>query len=52
MDDINWYCEWLGLNLYLYQKIILKIINGKNIKKYREVIKKYKEMERENGNLC
>lgn len=38
MEDVNWFCDYMGYNLYWYQKLMLKVRCGKEIKRMRVVI--------------
>ena len=43
MDDINWYCEFVGCNLYWYQKLMLLLNHDfcKAVKHMREYANMY-----------
>ena len=41
MHDIDWFCNLMNLDLYPYQKIMLKIMCGKEIKKLRRFAREY-----------
>lgn len=39
MEDINWYCNFIGIRLSWYQKLLLKIRCGKAIHDVRNSVK-------------
>lgn len=40
MNDVNWFCNYMKLKLYPYQKLFLKIRCGKDISRMKKAIEK------------
>lgn len=38
MNNMNWFCDLMGLKLNLYQKIIMQILNGKRITRMKKIM--------------
>lgn len=38
MKDVNWFCDLMGYKLFWYQKLVVKLFQGKNINRMKKIV--------------
>lgn len=44
MNNIDWFCDLIGIKLSLYQKIIVKINYGKHITRMKKTLDEWRNL--------